>query len=92
MKLPDAILAKTLGRFDSLIAEGQGILTNASNVPPEMKEDWITGDVRQAGDGYAPGAIRKAVTVAVEWAETFNKIFGAFQQRVLPWINPAKAL
>lgn len=49
MKLPDSILAKTLGRFGSLIAEGQGMLTNASDVPPEMKEDWINGDVRQVG-------------------------------------------
>jgi hypothetical protein len=39
---------------------------------------------------YAPGAIGKAVTVAAEWAEAFNKKFGAFQQRVLPWMKKAK--
>lgn len=40
---------------------------------------------------YAPGAIGKAVTVAAEWAEAFNKKFGAFQQRVLPWMKKAKS-
>jgi hypothetical protein len=52
MKLPDVILAKTLARFDTLIIEGRGILSNASDVPPQMKEDWITGNVRQVGGGY----------------------------------------
>jgi hypothetical protein len=39
---------------------------------------------------YAPGAIGKAVTEAAAWAEGFIKKFGAFQQRVLPWMKPAK--
>jgi hypothetical protein len=39
---------------------------------------------------YAPGAIGKAVTEAAEWAERFITKFGDFQQRVLPWMKPAK--
>ena len=39
---------------------------------------------------YAPGAIGNAVVAAANWAEDFVKQFGAFQQRVLPWLKPAK--
>lgn len=39
---------------------------------------------------YAPGDIEKAVDQAAAWAEGFVKQFGAFQQRVLPWMKPAK--
>jgi hypothetical protein len=39
---------------------------------------------------YAPGAIGNAVVAAANWAEDFVKQFGAFQQRVLPWMKPAK--
>jgi hypothetical protein len=38
---------------------------------------------------YAPGAIGNAVVNAANWAEDFVKQFGAFQQRVLPWMKPA---
>jgi len=38
---------------------------------------------------YAPGAIGNAVHGAADWAEDFVKQFGAFQQRVLPWMKPA---
>ena len=37
---------------------------------------------------YAPGAIGNAVQGAADWAEDFVKKFGAFQQRVLPWMKP----
>jgi len=52
MKLPDAILAKTLARFDSLIAEGRNILGGAENVQPTYKTNKITGDTYQSSSGY----------------------------------------
>ncbi len=52
MKLPDAILAKTLARFDSLIAEGRNILTSAQDVAPSTRRNRITGEVFQIGQGY----------------------------------------
>ncbi|MBI3869844.1 MAG: hypothetical protein HY299_15080 [Verrucomicrobia bacterium] len=39
---------------------------------------------------FASGSIEKSVDDAVVWAENFVKQFGAFQQRVLPWMKPAK--
>jgi hypothetical protein len=38
---------------------------------------------------YAPGKIQNSVVEAANWAEDFVKQFGAFQQRVLPWMKPA---
>jgi len=52
MKLPDAILAKTLARFDSLIAEGRNILASAKDVPPGIKKNWSTGEHVQIGKGH----------------------------------------
>ena len=40
---------------------------------------------------YAPGDIEKVVDQAAAWAEDFVKQFGAFQQRVLPWMKKAAA-
>lgn len=40
---------------------------------------------------YPAGGIEKSVEVAAAWAEDFVKQFGAFQQRVLPWMKPIKA-
>lgn len=39
---------------------------------------------------YASGAIENAVVEAADWAEDFVKQFGAFQQRVLPWMKTPK--
>jgi len=39
---------------------------------------------------YAPGTIGDAVFEAANWAEDFVKEFGAFQQRVLPWMKSKK--
>lgn len=52
MKLPNALLAKTLARFDSLVSEGQGILDSAVQIPPTMHYDEITGRSSQIGSGY----------------------------------------
>ena len=52
MKLPDAILAKTLARFASLIDEGRNILGSAENVPPTMRRNDETGKEYQAAAGY----------------------------------------
>ena len=52
MKLPDAVLAKTLARFDSLIAEGRNILTTAESVPPTMERDKFTGETYEVSGGY----------------------------------------
>jgi hypothetical protein len=52
MKLPDAILAKTLSRFDSLIAEGRNILAAAKDVPPTHRTNDWTGKTFQVGGGY----------------------------------------
>lgn len=37
---------------------------------------------------YPAGGIEKSVEAAAGWAEEFVKQFGAFQQRVLPWMMP----
>ena len=37
---------------------------------------------------YPAGGIEKSVEEASAWAEDFVKQFGAFQQRVLPWMAP----
>lgn len=39
---------------------------------------------------YSAGRIEESVDEAVAWAEDFVKQFGAFQQRVLPWMKPIK--
>ena len=52
MILPDAILAKTLARFDSLIADGRDILTSAQDVAPSTHRNRTTGEVVQIGKGY----------------------------------------
>ncbi len=39
MKLPDAILAKTLARFDSLIADGRNIVASAQDIPAVVAKD-----------------------------------------------------
>ena len=39
---------------------------------------------------YPTGGIEKSVEEAAAWAEDFVKQFGAFQQRVLPWMKPVK--
>lgn len=52
MKLPDAILAKTLARFDSLIADGRNILISARCVAPTSKLNRVTGEMIQIGQGY----------------------------------------
>lgn len=52
MKLPDAILAKTLARFDSLIADGRNILASAQDLPPSTHQNRVTGEVIQFGQGY----------------------------------------
>ena len=39
---------------------------------------------------YVTGDIEKAVDQSTAWAEDFVKQFGAFQQKVLPWMNPTK--
>jgi hypothetical protein len=52
MKMPDALLAKTLARFDSLIAEGRNILDSAETVPPTMHyNDW-TGENLETFPAY----------------------------------------
>lgn len=40
---------------------------------------------------YPAGGIEKSVEEAAAWAEDFVKQFGAFQQRVLPWMKPVKS-
>jgi hypothetical protein len=52
MRLPDAILAKTLARFDSLIAEGRNILGNAADVPPTTRVNNYSGNAYQVSGGY----------------------------------------
>jgi hypothetical protein len=52
MKLPDAILAKTLARFDALIIEGDSILQSAVDIPPTTGRDRITGELVQIGQHY----------------------------------------
>jgi hypothetical protein len=39
---------------------------------------------------YQPGELDGAVDDAAQWAEDFIKQFGAFQQRVLPWMKAKK--
>jgi hypothetical protein len=39
---------------------------------------------------YPADGIGKSVEEAAAWAEAFVKQFGAFQQRVLPWMKPIK--
>lgn len=39
---------------------------------------------------YPAGGIEMAVNQAAAWAEDFVKQFGAFQQRVLPWMKPTR--
>jgi hypothetical protein len=39
---------------------------------------------------YPKGGIEKSVDEAAAWAEDFVKQFGAFQQRVLPWMKSVK--
>lgn len=39
---------------------------------------------------YPADGIEKSVDEAAAWAEDFVKQFGAFQQRVLPWMKPVK--
>lgn len=41
-------------------------------------------------DGSAADGIGKSVEEAAAWAADFVKQFGAFQQRVLPWMKPIK--
>jgi len=52
MKLPQAILAQTLARFDSLNAEGRSILANAKHIPPPTRHSRVSGQLLQIGDGY----------------------------------------
>jgi hypothetical protein len=52
MKLPDAILAKTLARFDSLIAEGRNILASAQEISAATKQNWTTGQQVQIGKAH----------------------------------------
>jgi hypothetical protein len=52
MKLPDAILAKTLARFNSLVSEGRNILDTAEDVPPTTHRNWATGGHAQIRSGY----------------------------------------
>lgn len=52
MKLPDAILAKMLARFDSLVSEGRNILDSAENISPATQTDDWTGVTHQVGLGY----------------------------------------
>ena len=40
---------------------------------------------------YVSGEIENAVDQSAAWAEDFVKQFGAFQQRVLPWMKPIKS-
>ena len=39
---------------------------------------------------YPAGGIERSVDEAATWAEDFVRQFGAFQQRVLPWMIPTK--
>lgn len=52
MKLPEVLLAKTLARFDSLIAEGRNILSSAKNVQLNTEYNALTGDTYQTSIGY----------------------------------------
>jgi hypothetical protein len=52
MKLPDAVLAKTLARFDSLIADGRNILASAQDIQQPTKANWATGEAIRIGKGY----------------------------------------
>ena len=63
MKLPDAILAKTLARFDSLIAEGRNILASAKDVAPSTTRNRTTGEMIQLSKGYKEPDAEKFV----EW-------------------------
>lgn len=38
---------------------------------------------------YTPDHLEDVVDTAAQWAENFIKQFGAYQQRVLPWMKPA---
>lgn len=52
MKLPDVIFAKTLARFDSLIAEGRNILASAQDVPASTLRNKVTGVDVPIGKAY----------------------------------------
>lgn len=52
MKLPAAILAKTLARFDSLIADGRNILASAQEIQPRTKQNCTTDEAIQLGKTY----------------------------------------
>ncbi len=52
MNLPPAILAKTLARFDSLIADGRNILASAQDLPPSTHRNRVTGEEVQIGKGF----------------------------------------
>jgi hypothetical protein len=63
MKLPEAILAKTLARFDSLIADGRNILASAEDVPPTSFRNRTTGEMVPIGGGYKKLDLEKFI----EW-------------------------
>jgi len=52
MKMPDALLAKTLARFDSLIAEGRNILDSAETVPPTTGYNELNEERYEISPGY----------------------------------------
>jgi hypothetical protein len=52
MKLPDAILTKTLARFDSLTSEGRNILASAETIPPVVEEIGYPGAQEITKPGY----------------------------------------
>ncbi len=64
MKLPDAILAKTLARFDSLIAEGRNILNSAEDIQPAYRTSRISGETYQSYRGYKKNRRREICRVA----------------------------
>ncbi len=55
-----------------------------------MFEDAFARNNHWQKFGYPADGIEKSVEEAAAWAEDFVKQFGAFQQRVLPWMKPIK--
>lgn len=52
MRLPDAILAKTLARFDSLTAEARNMMETAADVAAARHNNFVTGEYEQVREGY----------------------------------------
>jgi hypothetical protein len=78
MKLPATILAKTLARFDSLIADGRNVLQSAKDVAPVIEEDvgW-DGNRTVTSPGYKEIDPEKFVEWRTKTATLLNLVISS---------------